>query len=76
VPSFQIRLVNSDYEACNDVDASDFEAARKQALRAALEIGAEELCGGTPFFGAEVSVELDGKLKERFLVSIGQSPLR
>lgn len=76
VPNYQIHVVNSDYEACNDSDALNFDGARKQGLRAALQIGIEEVCNGTPFFGAEVRVELDGELMERFVVSIGQSPLR
>jgi hypothetical protein len=76
VPNFQIRVVNSNYECCNDADAPNLAAARTEALRAALQIGAEEVCQGAPFFGAEIEVKLDGKLKERFLVSIGQSPLR
>jgi hypothetical protein len=70
------RGVNSDFEAGDDVEAPEFEAAKRQALRAALTIGADEICDGTPFFGAEVRVELDGELKQRFLIGIGQSPLK
>ena len=61
MPSYQIQVVNSKYEACNESDASNFDGARKQALRAALQIGTEEVCNGTPFFGAEVQVERDGE---------------
>lgn len=68
--------MNSDFESSNMTDAVDLEGARRDALRAALDIGAEEICKGTPFFGAEISVELDGELKERFLVSMGQSSLK
>jgi hypothetical protein len=45
-------------------------------LRAALQIGTEEVCRGSPFFAAEVRIESDGDLRERFLVSMGQSPLK
>lgn len=76
VPTFHIHVVNSDFEAGDDIDAPEFEAAKRQALRSALTIGAEEICNGMAYFGAEVRVELDGELKERFLIGIGQSPLK
>lgn len=76
MPVFRIHVVNSDFEAGDDIDAPEFEAAKRLALRSALTIGADEICNGKPFFGAEVRVELDGELKERFLIGIGQSPLK
>lgn len=76
MPSYRIHVINSDYEASNEAELATFDAAKRQALRAALQIGIDEVCNGTPFFGAEVRVELDGELKERFLVSMGQSPLK
>jgi hypothetical protein len=76
VAGFHIHVVNSEFESSSDIDAADGAEARKQALRSALEIGVDEVCKGSPFVGAEVRVELDGELQERFLVSIGQSPLK
>ena len=76
MPTYQIRVVNSDFEASNEAEVSSFEIARQQALRAALQIGTEEVCNGAQFFGAEVRVMLEGELSERFLVSIGQSHLK
>lgn len=76
VPTFHISVVNSDFDASEELDSATFEDARRNALRAALQIGTDELCNGTPFFGAEIRIELDGELKQRFLVSIGQSPLK
>jgi hypothetical protein len=76
VPSFHIHVVNSDFESSDELDVANFDEARKQALRAALVIGVDEVCKGTSFFGAEVRVEMDGELRERFVVSIGQSPLK
>ena len=76
MPSFQINVVNSDFTARNEIEAEDVEAARRHGLRAALEIGTDELCkGSTVVFGAEVKVERDGELKERFMVVLGQTPL-
>lgn len=73
--TFQVRVLNSDFVSHGEVDAADVHDARGQALKAALQIGTDEICNGAPFFGAEVHVETDGKLQNRFLVSIGQSPL-
>jgi len=75
MPKFHIRVVDSEYQSSNEADVSDIEAARLEALRAALQIGTEAVCNGTHYFGAEIRVELEGELKERFLVSIGQSSL-
>ena len=76
MPTYRIHVVNSNFKTCAAAKASSLDAARKQALRAALEIGSEEVCKGASFFGAEVCVELDGDVAQRFLVSIGQTPLK
>ena len=73
--TYKIRVVNSDFESSNEMDAPGTEEARSQALRSALEIGIDEVCKGNPFFGAEVSIELNGDTEKRFMVGIGQSPL-
>ena len=74
--TYQVRVVNSDFESSNHVEAANFGEARRHALRAVLDIGADEVCNGKTFFGAEVIVERDGEVEERFLVGIGQSPLK
>jgi hypothetical protein len=77
MPNFEIHVVNSDFDACDEIEANDFEEAARQGLRAALLIGVDELCTGkTPFFGAEIRVESGGEVKQRFMVGMGQSPLK
>ena len=77
MPSFQIHVINSDFEARNEVKAQDVEGARQQGLRAALEIGTDELCKGkTTLFGAQISVESEGEMIERFMVVVAQTPLK
>ena len=76
VKLFQIHVVNSDFESQNEFHAESVEGAARQALRAALDLGTDEVCKGTRFFGAEVRVELDGELQQRFVIGIGQSPLQ
>ena len=74
--SFQIHVINSDFEARSDVEATDATGARAQALRSALAIGTDEMCRGEKFFGAEIRIVSNGDLQERFMVSMGQSPLK
>ena len=76
VQTFKLRVINSDFVSNNEIKAASFEDARKQALRAALQIGVDEVCGGAHFFGAEVVVDGDGDDQERFMVGMGQSPLK
>jgi len=77
MPTFKIHVINSDFRVCNEIEAHDLNEARDQGLKGALAIGAEELRKGeTAFFGAEVCVEVQGEAMHRFLVSMGQSPLR
>ena len=76
MPTFQIRVINTHYDNSNKLDLPSAEEARAEALKSALQIGVEEVCNGTPFFGAEVRVESDGKVHDRLVVAIGVSPLR
>lgn len=76
MPVFSISVINRTFQTCNDVDAANLDAARAQALKGALEMGVEEVCGGTPFFGAEIRVESDQGALERLVVAIGTSPIQ
>ena len=76
MPVYQIHVVNCDFESCNDVEAADAGGAQRHGLRGALQIGCDELCKGETFFGAEVRVEIDGKLQQRIVVAMGTTPLR
>ncbi len=76
MPTFRIQIVNKDFSDCDETDFPSADAARKQALKGALQIGMEEVCDGSPFFGAEVSIASDGKVVERMMIAIGASTLR
>jgi hypothetical protein len=75
VPLFQITVVNHDFEATSEQELGDMEEARISGLKSALEIGRDQLVEGSPLFGAEVIVT-DGTLRERFILSMGTSPLK
>jgi hypothetical protein len=76
MPTFRIRIINKDSEAACEANAHSPDAARSEALRAALQIGSDEVCAGKPFFGAEVTIENEHEPTERLVIAIGASSLR
>lgn len=76
MPAYHVTIVNRDFTASEDIDASAADTARTEALRGALNIGTDEICAGKMFFGAEISIQGDGEAPERLLVAIGTTSLR
>ena len=76
MPLFNISVVNQTFETENEHELPTEEAARKQAIRGALEIGIEEVGESEQLFAAEVKVEHEGKKLARYFVSVGVSQLR
>jgi hypothetical protein len=76
MPTSRIRITNKDFESSCDANATTPEAVREEALRAALQIGADEVSGGKQFFGAEITIENEHEPPERLIIAIGASPLR
>ena len=76
MPKYRIHVVNSDFDACEEVDLPNFDAARSHGVMGALRIGCDELCKGeVSFFGAELRVEVDGHVHARMVIAMGASPL-
>ena len=76
MPTFHIRIINSDFQAEEHPDCPDIEAAKKHALKGALEIGTEHVLRGDQIFGAEVRIDQEEQTVARFLVALGSSPLQ
>ena len=76
VPSFRISIVNQHFRASNEHDLPSVEAARREAIKGALQIGTSEVGVDRPFFGAEVSIDSDGESVGRYVVSVGVSSLK
>lgn len=72
---YKISLINEEFRADNEEEHPNAADARTHALRGALEVGAEQILGGKMFFAAEVIVS-QGNSQERFVVSLGTSPLK
>jgi hypothetical protein len=76
MPTYHIRIINSDFKAEEHRDCSDLEGARKHALKGALEIGSELALNGHALFGAEVRIDQEEQTLARFLVTVASSPLQ
>lgn len=76
MPTYRICIVNRDFTASEDIEASGADTARTEALRGALNIGTDEICEGKMFFGAEITIQGNGGNPERMMVAIGTTPLR
>jgi hypothetical protein len=76
MPIFTIRITNSDFDTKDEYEHPDLETAKGQALKGALQMGADEVVRGQPFFGAEVCVTQGSEPGARFVVSVGASPLQ
>ena len=76
MPTFTISVVDETFSASEEYEGPSADAAVTQAIKAALQIGAEEVVSGKPFFVAEVKVANGGETVTRYVVSIGASPLQ
>jgi hypothetical protein len=72
---FQITVVNHDFESTSEQELSDLHAARFAGLKSAIDIGEDQILAGCPIFGAEVIIS-HGEERDRFILSIGTSPLK
>lgn len=75
MPKYLISVVNDEFRVENDMEHGDSNAASKEAIKGALEVGVEQVLSGKQFFGAEVMVS-DGNSCERFVIAVGASPLK
>ena len=76
MPPFRISVINQHFVSSDEHQLSTAEEAEREAIKAALQIGADEIMNGRPFFGAETKVEHAGEVVKRYVVSIGVSPLQ
>jgi hypothetical protein len=76
MPTFRITVTNQTFQASNDHDLPSLADTTRQGIKAALEIGTDEVTNGKSFFGAEVHVEEGEESLGRFVVSVGMSPIQ
>jgi hypothetical protein len=76
VPTFSISVINESFECQDEQHLPTLELARAEAIKGALQIGVSEVRAANSFFAAEVKIHRDGEQVERYVVSVGVSPLR
>lgn len=76
MPTFRISVINQTFRASNEHELPSFDEATRQGIKAALEIGTDEVTNGKSFFGAEVHVEEGEETRGKFVVSVGMSPIQ
>ena len=76
MPTFRVTVINQTFRASDNHELPSFEDARREGIKAALAIGADEVLSGSPFFAAEIRVEDSRELLGRLVVSVGASALQ
>ena len=74
--TYRISVINEHFSSSDEHECDDVVKAWQQALRGAIEIAAEQVSHGNPFFGAEVTVEEGNKQIGRYVVAVGATPLK
>jgi len=76
MPTYRVSIINEHFSQDGEQEAPDVVTAWQKALRATIEIAADEVSHGNPFFGAEVKLEEGNKQIGRYVVSVGATPLK
>ena len=76
MPKYQINIVNEHFVQDGELEARDVVSAWKKAIKSAIEIAADQVSHGSPFFGAEVILQEGNKQIGRYVVSVGSTPLK
>jgi hypothetical protein len=74
--TYHINIVNEHFAQDGELEAQDAVTAWQKAIRSAIEIAADQVSHGNPFFGAEVTLQEGNKLIGRYVVSVGATPLK
>ncbi len=75
MPSYRVTIVNEHFSQTAEHEAPDMMRAWQDAIKSAIDIAADQVSHGNPFFGAEVTLEEDNKKVGRYVVSVGATPL-
>lgn len=76
MPSYTVTIVNEHFSQSGEQEAADNVEVWKKALASAITIAADQVSHGSPFFGAEVTIEQGKEQIGRYLVSVGATPLK
>lgn len=74
--TYNVTIVNEHFAESGEHKAEDDIAAWQTAIGSAIAIAADQVSHGSPFFGAEVTVEEGDRRVGRYIVSVGATPLK
>ena len=76
MPTYRVTIVNEHFAHSGEQEAPDVVKAWQKAIASAIAIAGEQVSHGSPFFGAEITLEDGNKAIGRYVVSVGASPLK
>jgi hypothetical protein len=76
MPTYHLTIVNEHFSSSEEQESSDVVKAWQKAIRSAVQIAADQVSHGNPFFGAEVTLNEGNKRIGRYVVSVGAMPLK
>jgi hypothetical protein len=76
MPTYRVTIINEHFSQEGEQESPNAVEAWKKALASTIEIAADQVAHGNPFFGAEVKIEEGNKLVGRYVVSVGATPLK
>jgi hypothetical protein len=75
--TFTITIVNEEFSASEQRECENAPSARTHAVKSALDIAAEQVAAGRPFFAAHVTIREDERDElTHLVVSAGAAPLK
>jgi Domain of unknown function (DUF6894) len=75
MPSYRVRMINSEFESFEEVDYPSLESARRAAVATATKIAAESIIAGAASVAVELQIDQNGKMLLREVVSISLADL-
>lgn len=74
--SYELKIINEHFSQAGEMEAADDIKAWQKAIASTIEIAADQVSHGSPFFGAEVILSHGNKQIGRYVVSVGATPLK
>jgi hypothetical protein len=76
MPTYRVTIVNEHFSQEGEHEAADVVTAWQKAIGAAIEIAADQVSHGNPFFGAEITLADGNNRIGRYVVAVGATPLK